>query len=225
MRKALILLGVLLGTVDLRAQEAVALNDTLKKTDVWEFTSNITLALSRFSGNTTRNLNDDPYLMMVRRVNLKNQSAWRIGVNGFRRKSDDFNGGFTRESNENSASLVIGREWRKDLGSGLYCYWGTDLRGIWRQNRSVSQQFDQFGMPTQMVTNAQDFGGSVGGLGGMAWTFRDRITLYTESIIYLQYVNTKREFIVNNNTTTLENKNVTSVLPLVPIALFLTVRL
>jgi hypothetical protein len=27
----------------------------------WEFSTNVTLALSRFTGNVSRNLNDDPY--------------------------------------------------------------------------------------------------------------------------------------------------------------------
>jgi hypothetical protein len=67
-------------------------------------------------------------------------------------------------------------------------------------------------------------GGGIGGFGGIAWKLRDRITLYTESTLYGQYINTKREFIVNQNSTSLENKNTMSVLPLVPVALFLSVR-
>jgi hypothetical protein len=68
------------------------------------------------------------------------------------------------------------------------------------------------------------FGGGFGGFGGIAWQFKNRITLYTESVLYGQYINTKREFIVNQNVTSLENKNAFSVLPLVPVALFLSVR-
>ncbi len=199
----------------------VTLNDSLKG---WEITNNVTLALSRFSGNVTRNLNDDPYLMMVRKVNISNQTAWRMGINGFRRKTEDFSFGANRTSEENSASLVLGREWRQDLGLGIYCYWGLDARGIWRQNNAVSQQFNDMGLPIEMKTLAQDFGGGFGGFGGIAWQFKNRITVYTESILYGQYINTKREFIVNQNVTSLENKNVFSVLPLVPVALFLSVR-
>ena len=92
----------------------------------WEVTSNVTLALSRFSGNVTRNLNDDPYLLMVRRITYNEsgkQAAWRMGVNGFRRKTEDMTGGFsevTRSSEENWASLALGREWRRQLGHGFY---------------------------------------------------------------------------------------------------------
>jgi hypothetical protein len=200
---------------------AVSLNDSLKG---WEITNNVTLALSRFSGNVTRNLNDDPYLMMVRKVNATNQTAWRVGINGFRKRTEDFSFNGNRTSDENSASLVLGREWRKDLGLGIYCFWGIDTRGIWRQNTSITQQFNDMGLPIEMKTLAQDMGGGIGGFGGIAWKLRDRITLYTESTLYGQYINTKREFIVNQNSTSLENKNTMSVLPLVPVALFLSVR-
>jgi hypothetical protein len=157
-------------------------------------------------------------------VNIANQTAWRVGINGFRRKTEDFSFGGNRISDENSASLVLGREWRQDLGLGIYCYWGLDARGLLRQNSSVSQQFNDMGMPIEMKTLSQDVGGGFGGFGGIAWQFKNRITLYTESVLYGQYINTKREFIVNQNVTSLENKNAFSVLPLVPVALFLSVR-
>ena len=52
----------------------------------WELTSNVTLALSRFSGNVSRNLNDDPYLLMVRKIsyNEKDRVAHLTGPLGQR---------------------------------------------------------------------------------------------------------------------------------------------
>lgn len=198
----------------------------------WEVTSNVTLALSRFTGNVSRNLNDDPYLLMVRRIQYNdkgNQTAWRMGVNGFRRKSEDMNGGFSgsvfRKSEENWASLVVGREWRRDLGYGFYTSWGLDTRGLWRNSISSTVQFDgSMGGMTEIVTEAKEYGGSVGCFGGIGVKLHQRIALYTESIVYGQVLNTERSFTVNGAQTTLEAKQTISVVPMVPIALFLTVQ-
>ncbi len=194
----------------------------------WEITSNVTLALSRFSGNVTRNLNDDPYLLMVRKLNNNGQSAWRYGLNGFRRKSEDVTGGFqgstTRTSEENSVSLVIGREWRHDLAMGFYTYWGLDARGLFRQNLATSVQFDGFSGRTEIVTDAKEYGGSFGCIGGIGYKFNDRMIVYTESLIYGQYLRTDRQFSVNGIATPLEQKNTISVLPMVPVALFLSIQ-
>ena len=59
----------------------------MKMKTKWEFSTNVTLALSRFTGNVSRNLNDDPYLIMVRKVDLDQGAAWRMGLNGFRTSS------------------------------------------------------------------------------------------------------------------------------------------
>jgi hypothetical protein len=249
-------LSCLLGTAGLRAQDSIqhVLADSANNSPVWdresgvtiwndpdstvsiyiprwEVTSNVTLALSRFSGNVSRNLNDDPYLLMVRKISYNEKdrvSAWRLGVNGFRRKTEDFSGGFsgqvTRTSEENWASLVVGREWRRDLGFGFYAYGGFDARGIWRNSTSTSLQFDGFGTNTLIVTEAKEYGGSVGGFGGIAVKLHDRINLYTESILYGQLLNTERSFSVNGVRTSLEAKQTFTVIPMVPIALFLSIQ-
>jgi hypothetical protein len=196
--------------------EVIPQEDVAQK---WEVTSNITLALSRFTGNVSRNLNDDPYLIMVRKLNKNGGAAWRVGINGFRHKIEDF----SRLSEENSASLVIGREWRRALGSGFYTYWGLDSRGMWRHNNAVSIQFDGWGGRTEIITDAMEYGGSVGILGGIAYKPHNRITVYTESIVNGQMLQTQRSFTVNGVATSLENKNSLSVVPMVPIALFLSI--
>jgi hypothetical protein len=100
----------------------------------WEFSTNVTLALSRFTGNVSRNLNDDPYLIMVRKVDTDQGAAWRMGLNGFRTSSQS---NFPdRVSSENWASLVLGREWRTELQQGAFIYGGIDSRGIFRQSHS-----------------------------------------------------------------------------------------
>jgi hypothetical protein len=64
----------------------------------------------------------------------------------------------------------------------------------------------------------------LGGMGGIGVKLHDRIILYTESILYTQMLQTERSFLVNGNNTTLESKTTFSVIPMVPIALFLTVQ-
>lgn len=190
----------------------------------WEFTSNVTLALSRFTGNVTRNLNDDPYLMMFRNVNLKKNTALRIGANGFRRKTDEKSIVSSRTGEENAVSLVIGKEWRKELGLGIYAYYGCDTRGLWRQNMATAIQTDIRGNQIETITNAKEYGASFGGIMGLGWKFHERLTVYTESVVYGQYLKTDRRFIVNGVATPLEFKETYSVIPMVPIALFLSVR-
>jgi hypothetical protein len=245
MKMKLFALSVLVLTAGLKAQDSTlhAVVDPVAVTNSvtslvgysgyvpkWEVTSNVTLALSRFSGNVTRNLNDDPYLLMVRKITHNEsgkQAAWRMGVNGFRRKTEDMTGGFsevTRSSEENWASLVLGREWRRQLGHGFYTFGGFDGRGIYRQSKSVSAQFDGWGGRTEIVTDAKEYGGSVGGFGGIGVKLQERISLYTESILYAQMLQTERSFSVNGANTSLESKQTFSVIPMVPIALFLTIQ-
>lgn len=242
MKMKLFALSVLVLTAGLKAQDSTqAVVDPLGNpvtslvgysgfVPKWEVTSNVTLALSRFSGNVTRNLNDDPYLLMVRKITYNEsgkQAAWRMGVNGFRRKTEDMTGGFsevTRSSEENWASLVLGREWRRSLGLGFYTFGGFDGRGIYRQSKSISVQFDGWGGRTEIVTDAKEYGGSVGGFGGIGVKLQDRISLYTESILYAQMLQTERSFSVNGVNTSLESKQTFSVIPMVPIALFLTIQ-
>ena len=60
----------------LRKNEIKQLNDYYK----WEVTTNATLALSRFAGNTTRSLDDDPYMVMIRKFDkLYNDSGYLVG--------------------------------------------------------------------------------------------------------------------------------------------------
>jgi len=194
----------------------------LKMKTKWEFSTNVTLALSRFTGNVSRNLNDDPYLIMVRKVDADQGAAWRMGLNGFRTSSQS---NFPdRVSSENWASLVLGREWRTELQQGAFIYGGIDSRGIFRQSHSEATQFNDLGNPITSITDAKEYGGSVGGICGFGWRFQDRIAIYTEALLSAQYTRTDRTFSVNGSITTLENKNNLKIVPMVPIALFLTIK-
>lgn len=188
----------------------------------WEFSTNVTLALSRFTGNVSRNLNDDPYLIMVRKIDADQEAAWRLGLNGFRNNTQS---NFPdRVSSENWASLVIGREWRSELQQGAYIYGGMDARGIFRQTHSEATQFNDLGNAITSITDAKEYGGSLGAVCGFGWRFQDRISIYTESLLNAQYTRTDRTFTVNGAVTTLENKNNFKIVPMVPIALFLTIK-
>ena len=194
----------------------------LKMKTKWEFSTNVTLALSRFTGNVSRNLNDDPYLIMVRKVDADQGAAWRMGLNGFRTSSQS---NFPdRVSSENWASLVLGREWRTELQQGAFIYGGIDSRGIFRQSHSEATQFNDLGNPITSITDATEYGGSVGGICGFGWRFQDRIAIYTEALLNAQYSRTDRTFSVNGSITTLENKDNLKIVPMVPIALFLTIK-
>ena len=149
-------------------------------------------------------------------------AAWRMGLNGFRTSSQS---NFPdRVSSENWASLVLGREWRTELQQGAFIYGGIDSRGIFRQSHSEATQFNDLGNPITSITDATEYGGSVGGICGFGWRFQDRIAIYTEALLNAQYTRTDRTFSVNGSITTLENKNNLKIVPMVPIALFLTIK-
>lgn len=139
----------------------------LKMKTKWEFSTNVTLALSRFTGNVSRNLNDDPYLIMVRKIDVDQGAAWRLGVNGFRTNSQS---NFPdRVSSENWASLVIGREWRSELQQGLL-FTVVSIPVEYFVNHTVrlpnlttwASAYFQLLMPKNMVEVLEEFVGLVG---------------------------------------------------------------
>mgnify|MGYP000862206444 CR=1 FL=1 len=107
---------------------------------------------------------------------------------------------------------------------GAFIYGGIDSRGIFRQSHSEATQFNDLGNPITSITDATEYGGSVGGICGFGWRFQDRIAIYTEALLNAQYSRTDRTFSVNGSITTLENKNNLKIVPMVPIALFLTIK-
>ncbi len=193
----------------------------------WELTTNITLSLSRFAGNLTRNLNDDPYMVMLRKMDrhgkgLTNGHNWRMGYNGFQIKAEDeLNGGQSRTTQDLAHSLLIGREWRRQLDQGFYVFGGFETRFIYQMTESRS--LNQFNFPiTEIVTTRTASGGCLDAFGGLGWRFNQRLSIYTEASLVGQALKINRTFENTGVVTTLQNSMQYQFIPLVPIALFLS---
>lgn len=205
--------------------------DTLKKREYvpsnWELTTNVTLSLSRFAGNLTRNLNDDPYMIMLRKMDSKGDGKlrghnWRLGYNGFQSKSDeDLGNGSTRTGNQYQHSLLIGREWRRQLGDGFYVFGGFEARLMTQMEKS--ETVNQFTFPSTIITTTRTAnGGSFDGFGGLGWRFNQRLSIYTEASLMGQALKVDRSFSNNGFVTSLENSMQYQFIPLVPIAIFVS---
>lgn len=193
----------------------------------WELTTNITLSLSRFAGNLTRNLNDDPYMIMLRKMDQKGKGFerghnWRMGYNGFQIKSqDELGGGQSRNTQDLAHSLLIGREWRRQLDQGFYVFGGFETRFMYQMTESRTLNRDIF-PTTEFITTRTATGGSVDAFGGLGWRFNQRLSIYTEASLVGQALKIDRSFENSGVVTSLQNSMQYQFIPLVPIALFMS---
>ncbi len=209
----------------------------------WELTTNATLALSRFAGNTTRSLDDDPYMLMIRKFDrLYNDSGylvgsvgdsqgvekplrrhnWRMGYNGYVGTSIDALTGATRETEDSRHSVIIGREWRKVLDRDFYIFGGMDLRVFYILNRSTTTSNNDLGMINTTVSHRSEMGGGFDVFGGLGYRINKRLSVYTESILMFQGSQIDRYFEYNSARTVLESTQKLGFRPMVPVSLFVS---
>ncbi|MFN5888812.1 MAG: hypothetical protein ACK448_00305 [Bacteroidota bacterium] len=222
-----------------RLKEVKLTNDYYR----WEVTTNATLALSRFAGNTTRSLDDDPYMLMVRKFDrLYNDSGyivgsagdsqgvakplrrhnWRLGYNGYVGTSIDALTGATRETEDSRHSLVIGREWRKVLDKDFYIFGGLDVRAFYILNQSTTTSNNDLGVINTTISHRSEIGGGFDVFGGLGYRINKRLSVYTESILMFQGSRIDRYFDFNSNRTTLESTQKLGFRPMVPVSLFVS---
>lgn len=223
----------------LRKNEIKQLNDYYK----WEVTTNATLALSRFAGNTSRSLDDDPYMVMIRKFDkLYNDSGylvgsamdtqglvkptrrhnWRLGYNGFTGTSIDALTGATRETEDIRHSVLIGREWRKMLDEDFYIFGGVELRAFYILNQSTTTSRSDLGVQSVTVSHRSEMGGGVDFFGGLGYRINKRLSVYTEGILMFQRSQIERYFEYNSNRTNLELTQRFAFKPMVPVSLFVS---
>jgi len=209
----------------------------------WELTTNATLALSRFAGNTTRSLDDDPYMLMIRKFDrLYNDSGylvgsvgdsqgvekplrrhnWRLGYNGYVGTSIDALTGATRETEDSRHSVIIGREWRKVLDRDFYIFGGMDVRVFYILNQSTTTTNNDFGMINTTISHRSETGGGFDVFGGLGYRINKRLSVYTESILMFQGSQIDRYFEYNSARTVLESTQKLGFKPMVPVSLFVS---
>ncbi len=218
----LLLLAVVGQGTALRAQEATM---ALTPEPRWEMLINVTNAVSRAAGNTTRTVLDDPYAFAMKRVNAAETAAWRMGMNGFRRGTNDvlIDGG-TRVSHEWEYSLILGREFRRNLGHGITLTYGLDGQASLRQGSVVTEQIDLLGNTSSTEIIDEDFGGAAGPFLGFQWQFHPNLCLYTEASAYYRVGRLYRTLSGNGSTAVLEDRVYESLVPMMPGSLFLVIQ-
>jgi len=223
----------------LRRLEVKHINDWYR----WDITTNSTMALSRFAGNTSRSLDNDPYMMMIRKFDKNyNDSGylvgsvsdtqglepptrrhnWRIGYNGFVGKSVDALSGASRETQDIKHSVVIGREWRKHLDEDFYIFGGVELRAFYNLNEATTTSVNTFGGLDVTISHRSEVGGGADLFGGLGYRINKRLSIYTECNLMFQASRVYRYFDYNTNRTTLESSDKFGFRPLVPVALFVS---
>jgi hypothetical protein len=191
----------------------------------WEMLINVTNAVSRAAGNTTRTVLDDPYAFAMKRVNAAETAAWRMGMNGFRRGTNDvlIDGG-TRVSEEWEYSLILGREFRRNLGHGITLTYGLDAQASLRKGSVVTEQIDLIGNISTTEVSDEDFGGAAGPFLGFQWQFHPNLCLYTEANAYYRMGRLYRTLSGNGSTVVLEDRVHESLMPMMPGSLFLVIQ-
>lgn len=191
----------------------------------WEMLINVTNAVSRAAGNTTRSVLDDPYAFAMKRVNAAETAAWRMGMNGFRRGTNDvlIDGG-TRVSQEWEYSLILGREFRRNLGHGITLTYGLDAQASLRKGSVVTEQIDLIGNTSSTEVSDEDFGGAAGPFLGFQWQFHPNLCLYTEANAYYRMGRLYRTLSGNGSTVVLEDRIHETLMPMMPGSLFLVIQ-
>ena len=191
----------------------------------WEMLINVTNAVSRAAGNTTRSVLDDPYAFAMKRVNAAETAAWRMGMNGFRRGTNDvlIDGG-TRVSQEWEYSLILGREFRRNLGHDITLTYGLDAQASLRKGSVVTEQIDLIGNTSSTEVSDEDFGGAAGPFLGFQWQFHPNLCLYTEANAYYRMGRLYRTLSGNGSTVVLEDRIHETLMPMMPGSLFLVIQ-
>jgi len=191
----------------------------------WELLVNVTNAVSRAAGNTARTVLDDPYAIAWKRINAPGTTAWRMGMNGFRRGTNDvlIDGG-SRISQEWEYSAIVGREFRRNMGHGFTLTYGLDLQASLRQGSVLTEQIDFIGNTSRTEIRDEDLGGAAGPFLGFQWQFHPNLSLYTEANAYYRVGRLYRTLEGNGSVAILEDRVYESLVPMMPGSLFLVIQ-
>lgn len=183
----------------------------------FEFVLNVTNAISRFTGNGVKNLNEDPYLLAVKYRNKRNTGAWRLGINQLYSKQTTQLFPGERRTRDGYIAPLAGYEWRRHLDPHFMAYWGLDARLGFR-NGSV-EVFDATSSLVYLISSVENSYGA-GPHFGFTWKITPRVYLYTEANLYFMYTSTYRKQDDGINVTVLEDRKRYTVAPVIPTSLF-----
>ena len=118
---------------------------------------------------------------------------------------------------------IIGFEWRDIISRRFEVYYGLDVRGIYMRSNLTTHIFSG---PSELESRLyiSKTGMGTGPFIAFVWHPAKRVRIYTEGNFYVHMYNDKRVFTENNSSTTLQDKNVFSMLPGLPSSIFVSIR-
>jgi hypothetical protein len=194
-------------------------DSTAEKVRRFEFALNITNAISRFSGNGPRNVNEDPYLVALKYKSRNENRAWRLGVNQFYNASRSELNSINRTTSDMYFSPLIGHEWRVHLDHGFMFFYGLDARASIRK-----EEVNTSGFAGNDVIASTEKAIGAGPLCGFGWKINKRLILYTEANYYVNYRTVYRTYTSPGGFTLLEDSEKYMLTPVVPTSIFLVVN-
>jgi hypothetical protein len=188
----------------------------------FEIGFNLTRVVSSLSSNNNGSVNSQnvPYSFIVKYRTLKNKGAFRIGAASSIKQKSDALVTSTKFINDQLVVPFVGYEWRKDISNKFVFYGGVDLRYIYNSENTRTETFTS--SPITVTNNERGIGG--GPFYGFMWNLSNRISLYTEGSLNLNYIQRKRVFDIGGATQVLENSNNLSIVPSAPVSLYMLVR-
>jgi hypothetical protein len=187
----------------------------------FEIVLNITNAISRFSGNGVKNINEDPYLLALKWRDKNNKHALRVGFNqSYTSQTTQLFPG-DRRSNDFYFAPLVGFEIRRHIDNHFMFFYGLDARAGFR-NGSVEIR-DNNGQPTQVISS-NETGYGAGPFCGFVWKINPRIYLFTEANLYASYNTIHRNLDDGFSKTELENSSKLVFAPVIPTSIFVSIN-
>lgn len=184
----------------------------------FEATANVTTVISRFSGNLTRAMEEDPYLVALKYYFAKPRIAVRLGLNGDYQQSTKFNNNSDIRTQDKQFMPLLGFELRRVVAPRLEVYTGLDFR-LYRTYSSLTTT-DNLGT-SKLVSDTRGYG--AGPCFGFTFFLSRNIRLFTEANLYANFIKTHRTLSYSGTTQTLEDYKSLQFKPVVPASLFLSI--
>lgn len=184
----------------------------------FEATANVTTVISRFSGNLTRAMEEDPYLVALKYYFAKPRLAVRLGLNGDYQQSTKFNNSSEAKTLDKQFMPLLGFELRRVVAPRFEVYTGLDFR-LYRSYSSLTTT-DNLSKST-LISDTRGYG--VGPNFGFTFFLSRNIRLFTEANLYANFIKTHRTLSTPSGTENLEDYKSLQFKPVVPASLFLSI--
>jgi hypothetical protein len=190
-----------------------------KPKPTWQFGLNTTQLLKQFLNPNSSST--EPYTLVGRRI--QGNKAFRFGFGIFwdSRKEQVEKFLDSKTFNNQSLSMRLGYEWRRELHPRWNAYYGIDVVGIYKNDENVSDSgFDKVTIQNQNIDTG------LAGVLGMEYKLNERVSLSTEGSLGMFYSTGKdgTKFSAATQTDSFKSKSGFKTITQLPISLFLNVK-